>query len=59
MEKQLACVWCSGTSKPTVTAEESDYGKVKVRRCPDCKGILAAYLIEAETCLQEVKQFKD
>ena len=53
------CVWCGEEVDVIERVLKKDYGEVKERRCPRCDGILAAYLIENEPVLQEVRVFED
>lgn len=59
MAIKIRCVWCGKNILVTERVHRNDYGEVKERRCPQCNGILAAYLVEDKPVLQEVRVFKD
>ena len=53
------CAWCGEKVDVIEKVLKKDYGEVKERRCSRCEGILAAYLVENEPVLPEVRVFKD
>jgi ribosomal protein S27AE len=59
VKKEVQCPWCGDTVVPEVRVANNDYGEIKERKCPKCKGILAAYLDEKRTVLAKVRSFSD
>ena len=59
MTIKIKCVWCGKDVDVIERVHKNDYGEVKERRCSGCNGILAAYLLEDQPVLQEVRIFKD
>ncbi|MBI2877213.1 MAG: hypothetical protein HYY20_10055 [Candidatus Tectomicrobia bacterium] len=60
MGKEVKCAWCGETVTPTVSTDQNNLGKIKVRKCPKCGNILAAYLDEGEKdILDKVRTFQN
>lgn len=58
-EKKIKCPWCEKETIPSVSKEKSDYADIVVRRCTECKTIIATYLDEDRTVLEKVRTFKN
>lgn len=57
---QINCAWCGKTipvSEVKVRRYKNDYGAVVERKCPNCGGVLAAYLDEEGDFLLKIRTF--
>jgi phage FluMu protein Com len=59
MKKEIECPWCSKLVSPRLYVLKGKYGDIKERKCPECNGILAAYLDEKGTVLEKVRTFQN
>lgn len=55
--EEAQCPWCMQETKISIDREKSDFGKVLVRRCHECKNIISSYLEEDRPVLKRVRSF--
>ncbi|OIN95868.1 MAG: hypothetical protein AUJ48_02400 [Deltaproteobacteria bacterium CG1_02_45_11] len=58
-DKKVKCPWCEKETSPDVSKEKSDYTDIVVRRCSECKAVIASYIDESRTLLEKVRTFKN
>lgn len=59
MGNEIKCAWCEESVPVKDRIYKNSYGEIKERRCSQCGGIIAAYLVEKQPILEEVRTFKD
>ena len=55
MEKHMECPWCNKSVNPKAIVFKAQYGSVKEWTCPECKGMLSAYLNEKGSVTERVQ----